>query len=119
MSNILQNLHTKDIMDAEAHRGKDADVHMDAVLAELATNHMYATGKILTTATTTDSETNVQQGQPPSQAQISSYQIFLWTCLVLGTILGSAVYALLAMSQDVQPDSILFAKFISGRAKTE
>jgi len=56
-------------------------------------------------------------GTPPTMDEIAQYQIVLWTIVGLLAIIGSAVVALGGMH--VQPDSILYAKFISGRTKTD
>ena len=54
---------------------------------------------------------------PPTLFEISQYQIVLWTAIGLVVITLSAVLALGGMH--VEPDSILYAKFISGRTKTD
>jgi hypothetical protein len=54
---------------------------------------------------------------PPTLFEISQYQIVLWTAIGLVVITLSAVMALGGMN--VEPDSILYAKFISGRTKTD
>lgn len=54
---------------------------------------------------------------PPTLFEISQYQITLWTAIGLVAITLSAVIALGGMH--VEPDSILYAKFISGRTKND
>eukprot|EP01033_Poteriospumella_lacustris_P005685 gene5684-4069_t len=52
---------------------------------------------------------------PISEAQISQYQICLWTGVVFVLLIGFAICSIVEM--DVVPDNILFAKFQSGRTE--
>lgn len=50
-----------------------------------------------------------------SEFQISDYQICLWAGVVFVLLLGASICGL--MNMDVQPDSLLYAKFQSGRTE--
>lgn len=63
-----------------------------------------------------ESNTNENQGtpvKPLTEFQISQYQIVLWTALIMGLLILSAICSIVQM--EVIPDSLLSAKFQSSR----
>lgn len=89
-------------------------LHYPNIKLDNANNREYTK----TTTTTTDviqhrRLTNSSDTAPPTEYEISAYQIGLWTSIGMIVLIASAVSALSNM--EIIPDSLLFAKFQSSR----
>jgi hypothetical protein len=69
--------------------------------------------RFLTTISTTSSTSN--STIPISEVDISQYQICLWTAVVFVLLGLGSIFSIVNM--DVVPDSLLYAKFQSGRTE--